>query len=108
MQAPTIEKRIIEYFQQFATKQVDCNTAINIETGICVSEFEDIVRFFKEEFNVDLEPMDTSRYFEDEAMTIKEIFDYWFCKKTKTPKEPLTINHLIEVVEKGEWFEPKG
>lgn len=80
----------------------ECRTEDEIES--------DLMAFF-DTFNINYEGFNILNYFEAEPTRIN--FKNIFNKRLKNSplnkgKPPLTVRHLIEVAEKGEWFDVKS
>jgi hypothetical protein len=61
------------------------------------------------EFDFSLESFDHSKYFfsESELANIFRSLFHAIFKKDKLPSKNFTINHLMKVIENGDWFDPK-
>jgi hypothetical protein len=102
-----IRDEIVKYFSQFTNKTIGEDTAINNDIGLAVSEYFDISLSFKKKFNIDLGSMDENGYFIDEIpYPLWHLFKWKSRSKNDVGKPPITVRHLIKVVQQGEWFDP--
>lgn len=102
-----VRDTIVKYFSQFTNITVGDETAINNDIGLTVSEYCDISFFFKKEFNIDLSPMAEGKYFMDEIPYSMWDFFKWKSKSEDGGrKPPITVGHLVNVVQQGKWFDP--
>ena len=62
----------------------------------------------EKKFNIDLSGMDENLYFADEVINpLKKLISIFSKQPIETEKKPsLTIDHLVEVVKRGKWFDP--
>lgn len=75
------------------------NTSINDDLQISGDDVDFILSEFREKFKVDLSDLKVDDYFLPELL-----WEYWYYKwfkPEKLKKKPLTVGHMVEVVERG-------
>ncbi|HRB70455.1 MAG TPA: DUF1493 family protein [Flavobacterium sp.] len=94
----------------FFIKNIDENTNIaSPQYKIFDIDAEYVMEYFFKEFKIEFSNFKIENYFLYPDYSWKSIlFIRLFFKQKKPAKLSLTINHLIKVAEKGEWFDPIG
>lgn len=90
-------------------KKIDENTNIaSPDFGIFDIDAEHIMQSFFDKFQIDERNFSIESYFQYPNYSWKDIIliRFFFKKKRYLDKLPLTINHLVEVAQKGYWFNP--
>ncbi|WP_202704360.1 DUF1493 family protein [Flavobacterium sp. UGB4466] len=87
----------------FEVDNINLDTAVNkLQT---ISEDNDcFIGLFKTKFNIDMNAFDYYEYFDEDEFILISIFRRIF--RTKKEKKSLTVEHLLSIINKGEWFEP--
>jgi len=87
----------------FGIKDISLNTEINkLKT---LSEDNDrFIELFQSEFKIDMSSFPYYRYFEEDEFIFISLFKRLFRASMKG-KKSLTVSHLLQVIEKGKWFE---
>ncbi|CVK16165.1 Protein of unknown function (DUF1493) [Apibacter mensalis] len=108
-----MEKKVILFFQK-KTGLNNLNKGINIadpKYGIIELDAESLMLSFFNEFDIDSKDFDLYTYFQDFPNINWKYFINQILKRKKyiypNNKKCLTIDHLVKVAEKGEWFKPE-
>ena len=109
-----MEEKIIEEVISFVKEKTGLKN-IHKETNIAAKEHqifdidaEFLMESFFEKFNVSYKGFDITQFFYYPHYSWKSIvfLKNFFNESDKESLQPLTINHLAKVVEKGIWFNP--
>ena len=98
-----ILNNVVAFFERFDS-QINEDTEVNNDLELVGDDADAMLIAFMEKFDINLEGVDFSEYFNPEL-----IWEYWYFKwfkPEKLKKKPLTVSHLAEVIERGFWFEP--
>ncbi|BFM43870.1 hypothetical protein CFS9_25110 [Flavobacterium sp. CFS9] len=87
----------------FGIDNINLDTVVNkLQT---VSEDNDrFIVLFKTKFKIDMNTFNYYEYFDEDEFILISIFRRIF--RTKKEKKSLTVEHLLSIINKGEWFEP--
>ena len=102
-----IEKNVFAFFKQHLrnVKHFDKKTIIN-SPDLLVDDGGIILEEFVELFNVENCSLDLDKYFNPLKNPFITLIDYFKNRKRVQKRPIITIGHMIEVAEKGEWFDP--
>jgi hypothetical protein len=84
------------------TKKISGATSINHDLPVDGDDAYELLMSIKNEFGTDFDGFDFYRYFRDEGAVM---FPSGLFRRFYKKKNSLTIQHLIDVVEKGSWFD---
>ncbi len=65
----------------------------------------DFLGILMSKYDIDFQNMNFDRYFHGEYYGLRDMY-YALMKKDDPRKEPLTVKHIVDVIVKGEWFDP--
>lgn len=98
-----LEKDIKEFISQLTSIQIEKITDdkdLDNDLGVAGDDAWELIEEFSEKFNVDLASFEFSKHFTSEGFPpLHENDEYG--------GYPVTVKHLIEIAEKGIWFEPE-
>jgi hypothetical protein len=80
-------------------RNVTFNNTVNFDLKIEGDDAVDLIENIHREFGSSFNGMDMRKFFKDEG--IEAALGFW-----RMGKLPLSVGHLLKVVEKGSWFEP--
>jgi len=87
----------------FGVKNIEYNTKIN-KLNTLSEDNDRFIKLFQSEFKVDMSSFPYYQYFEEDEFIFLSLIKRLFHGKIKNKKN-LTVSHLLEVIEKGHWFE---
>jgi hypothetical protein len=87
-------------------EKITSETRIYQDLGIGGDDAWELLDDLRQAFRVDFSDMDFSLYFPNETEMISEKFVELLRRAPRRP--PLTIDHLVKIIECGRWFEPKA
>ncbi len=94
------------YFKKNLGVRIDENSILFKDLGIYGDDADFFMMEFAVEFNIDMSDFRFSDYFLHETIIP---FGYWYYKyfdKKFGKKIEFGLDHLVEVVKKGKWFDP--
>lgn len=101
-----IETEVINCIRKIEEKKVhiDYNTTLYHDLGIAGDDMCELLVLLQKNFNTSFIKMDLNQYCPNET----EVFSEHILRKMGFGKKwtPLTVNHLIQVVKSGSWFDP--
>jgi len=83
------------------------STRLREDLGLDGDDVEPFLKAFAAQFSVDLSGFEFRRHFRDEPTLISPIL--WLCEGWRHRRwrtQPVTIEHLVRVVEAGRWIDP--
>jgi len=98
-------QRLIEYFKKNHKIDVSLNTSINNDLEFSGMDVTFLFERLEKEFNIPFTEMPYGKFFHDEVVYL--FLFYKLFQPQKLYKPPLTIGHLVKVIERGYWFEPE-
>lgn len=101
-----IERRIISFIKSRTGVVVDHDTTLFGDLELIGLDADFFMEGFSKEFNVNVNNIEFDDFFVDESSVP---FYYWYLKyfhPKKLQRTEFNIDHLVEVVKKGEWFDP--
>jgi acyl carrier protein len=94
------EERLISLIQRMSGNvNVSLDSTVNLDLNIQGDDAVELIEEIHNEFGTKFNGMDMRRFFKDEGIEI-------LLKFFKQNKTPLSVRHLLDVVERGSWFEP--
>jgi len=94
------EIRLINLIEKVSgTRNVGLDDRVNFNLNIQGDDASELIDAIHQEFGTSFAGMDMQKYFKDEGFEIQ--LRFW-----RMGKLPLTVRHLLHVIEKGVWFEP--
>ncbi|MCB0397262.1 MAG: DUF1493 family protein [Flavobacteriales bacterium] len=108
MESVTLKNKIITFLKQRCGDRINEASVFFEGSGVNGHDAYLLMSELEKEFNIDMATFKPHKYFSDEAdllNPIKRIFNYYVKKS-----EHLTfdIDHLVDVIEKGQWFDPNS
>ena len=87
-------------------KKVSNNSALLQDLGIAGDDAWELLKEINLQFGTDFSKMPFSAYFPDET----EALGVHWAKLIgrRNPRKPLTVGHLVNVIDRGVWFDPSG
>ncbi|CVK16198.1 Protein of unknown function (DUF1493) [Apibacter mensalis] len=105
-----IENKVLEFFKNnLGIKNIDLSSNIaDPNYSLFDIDAEYIMEKFFKEFSIDYSEFVIDEYFQYPDYSLKLLLKNILRQKINYPlKTPLTIDHLVKVAEKGEWFKPE-
>jgi hypothetical protein len=102
-----IFKTIEELLHKYGIKELEKTTTLQ-SLRMVSEEIDEFMISFSEKFNVDMSSYNYRNYFFEQVhplIILKETF-MRIVAPARVRKESITITHLIQVAQKGAWFEP--
>jgi hypothetical protein len=99
-----MEKQIIQFFEKEFGIDINENTKFFIDTGIDGDDGERFRQKFGDFFSVNMSNFIISKYFFSENEILNP-FKLLFGKKDNIKAKPFLIYHLINVINRGHWFD---
>lgn len=81
-------------------KPIPLSTSINQSLRIDGDDAVELIEAIHKEFQTRFDGFEFYKYFHDEGAFV--IFSFW---SRREKKEDLTVQHLVDVVKKGTWFD---
>lgn len=98
---------ILKIIARFTSKnrQLSLGANVNVDLHVYGDDAWEMLEKISANFDIDFTNFDFERYFytEEEMM----IAPYFVLVPFLQKKKPLSISHLLAVVERGHWFDPK-
>ncbi len=95
---------IMAYFGRNSEYVVNEQTEINNELMLVGDDVDTFLSHLERKYNVDFNALNFDKFFLPELL-----FKYWYYKWFK-PRSlvriPVTVGHIVRVIEKGRWFDP--
>lgn len=88
----------------FGIDNINLNTVLN-KFNTVSEENDHFINLFQTKFNIDMSSFRYYEYFEEDEFILISIFKKIFPKIKR--KKSLTVEHMLLVIRKGKWFEPK-
>lgn len=98
-----MEERVLKYFSNWFRRPTP---ELILNKKIYGNDVDEILIGFFIEFDIDYKTFEFEKYFEEER-DLRYLLDKLFFRQRKSYR-PLTIEHLIKVAEKGEWFDSEN
>ncbi|MEW8053191.1 MAG: DUF1493 family protein [Candidatus Thiodiazotropha sp.] len=95
-------------------KEITPNTRLAHDFGIVGLDGMEFIEAFAKEFNVKLDGFDWGYYFgPEEGVSLISLAKYLYEKirgndEMSCDLPPITLGHLVDCAQKGEWFEPNS
>ena len=98
---PDVQDRLIAIIRKLCGRRptITLDPRVNFDLTIEGDDASDLLDEIHREFGTSFQGMDERKFFKDEGFEIQ--LRFW-----RMGKLPLTVRHLLQVVEKGVWFEP--
>jgi Protein of unknown function (DUF1493) len=94
------QARLINLIERMSgRRRVRLDDNVNFDLVIEGDDAAELIDAIHKEFGTSFAGMDMRKYFKDEGFEIQ--LRFW-----RMGKLPLSIRHLLNVIEKGHWFEP--
>ena len=98
-------ERLVTHLRKFVGKaKIDDHTRVYHDLKIAGDDAIELIGDLRTDFQVDFDGMKFSDYFPGETDAFPEHLGRLLRLKSK--RKPLTVGHLLLVVEKGRWQEP--
>ena len=98
-------ERLLTHLRRCVGKaKINDDTKIYHDLGIGGDDAFEFLDHISTEFKVDFSEMRFSDYFPDETEAFSERIGKFLGFKSK--RRPLTVNHLLQILEEGRWREP--
>lgn len=103
-----LEKKVIDFFNKNNIVKNDKIDSIINKPNYFADEAFYLMEEFFVKFNIDKGYIDIDKFFNPlPTLSFKHFLNIFGLKKTEYPEKPkITIEHLIKVAEKKEWFDP--
>lgn len=95
------KQEIIEFTYNLTGFSIDDMETNFEELGIDGFEAEQFFVEFGKKFNIDMKGFNFNRYFSNENIFVNIRFGIRYINKTRS----FNFNHLVQVVDKGSWFD---
>lgn len=106
MEDSEIKKKVAAHIKRRLGVEVDDKTILFGQLQLIGMDADNFMDGFSKEFDVDVR----SLKFEDYFIEISSVpFYYWYLyyfQPEKLKRKEFNISHLVDVVKKGEWFDP--
>lgn len=102
-----IKNRIASFIKRKIGVEVDDSTILFGDLELIGPDADFFMKEFSQEFKVGVKNLEFDDYFVDESSIP---FHYWYLKyfhSKKLKRKEFKIDHLVEVVKEGKWFDPK-
>jgi hypothetical protein len=98
------QEALIKVLREIAgsNRTIDKSTLIYEDLLISGDDAADLIERIHKEFGASFRNFRFSDYFPDET---ESIFHRIFLLFARSKKKPLTVGHLLEVIDRGEWFD---
>src|SRR5579859_928108 len=96
-----VEEKVISIINRLSYKNRDItgDCIINYDLPIDGDDADELINSIFEEFKTDFSKFNFHEYFNDEGIGLLPVFSFF-----RKQKKPLTVRHLIAVIERGAWF----
>jgi hypothetical protein len=106
MEKDEVFKEVSEFIRKYNGIVINEKSKLFSDLRLIGDDADFFITRFQDKFKVDFGNLEFDKYF------LREFhipFQYWYYKKYKPEKlkrQTFTIQHLVEVVNRGKWFEP--
>ena len=107
MSKKAIEKEIIDFLEFYTVMDVNEDTLLFLELKMEGLDADNLIDKFASRFNVDITTMNIDKYLITYDILPSERLYWKLFKPHKLKRKTFKLNHLIEVIEKGIWFDPE-
>jgi hypothetical protein len=102
-----IKKNIVQFIEVRLRFRIDSNTVLFKDLKLIGDDADAFMSEFSDVFNVNYDKMVFGDYFvEESSIPFLYLYRKYF-NKVKLKRKEFKLDHLVEVVKKGEWFEPR-
>lgn len=100
-----IKNKLILYFKNILGVEIKDDSKLFKDLEIWGDDVDIFLINFIEKFDVDFSDLVIDKYFIPEYNILEWIY-YRTFQTAKLNKDYFSLNHLVEVVKKGKWFDP--